>query len=505
MRGRQILHATAAAALLVTFQVGAFAADAEETEEKKSESEADPELERLEKEKKGYEAREAMWKAKKAASEAESAAAKAKFGTLSEVDNDGGVTFGKADESAGKLEANLLASVATREAAIQLAQRLCDTLTPGADGPGRCTQAVARLPEPKLTYEIGDEATCEQRLTAADQLPTLIALPQWDERPVVFLSEAENANFDVYETLMVRLTSLGKQMCNALEQAQQQKPNSKTLLAKLRAKPGAAPAPTTGGQDFVGGGAPIAAIATAIDTVAKLFETEYTVSDVKLTEETMLLIKETMAAYKSRRPRSRIFAPELFPLTPVSPDNPLRVKLGAMDEILSDITDEAGQQKQLENALTPFAEKAPKELKASVTAATEVHKGNHKILTDLAKAYGDLLVALSTPAADGKASQLAAALRQAESAQSLKRGGVLALLKMNMRGATSFTKKNFFTAFGGMPFYVSGGAVASYAVMDGQSGEILDSISVPVASGFQSVPDVHRGFMRRQRGQARKN
>jgi hypothetical protein len=27
--------------------------------------------------------------------------------------------------------------------------------------------------------------------------------------------------------------------------------------------------------------------------------------------------------------------------------------------------------------------------------------------------------------------------------------------------------------------------------MDEQSGEILDSISVPVASGFQSVPDVH--------------
>jgi hypothetical protein len=502
MRGRKILHATAAAALLVTFQVGAFAA--EETEEKSTESEADPEVERLEKEKKVYEAREAMWKAREAASKAESAATTAKFGPLASVSNDGGVTFKKAGEAAGNLEANLLASVATREAAIQLAQRLCDTLTPGEGGAGRCTRAVARLPEPKLTYEIADEATCEQRLTAADHLPTLIAMPQWDERPVVFLSEADNANFDVYESLMVRLTSLGKQMCNALEQAEQQKPNSRALLAKLRSKRGGAPAAPAEGQDFVGGGAPIAAIATAVDTVAKLFQTEYTVSDIELTEETMLLIKETMAAYKLRRPRSRIFAPELFPLTPVSPDNPLRVKLSAMDGILSDITAEAGEQKQLENALTPYAEKAPAELQAAVNAATDVHEGNHKILADMAKAYGDLLVTLSTPAND-KPAQLAVALRQAESAQSLKRGGVLALLKMNMRGATSFTKKNFFTAFGGMPFYVSGGAVASYAVMDGQSGEILDSISVPIASGFQSVPEVHRTFRRRQARASEKN
>ncbi|HEX8380861.1 MAG TPA: hypothetical protein VF619_09980 [Allosphingosinicella sp.] len=491
MRGRQIFHATAAAALLVTFQVGAYAADPEEEETK---TETDPEVDRLEKEKKIYEAKEAMWKAREAASKAESAAATAKFGPLASVSNEGGVSFGKEGETAGKLEANLLAALATREAADRLAQRLCDTLTPGAGVRGRCNKAVAKLPEPKLTYDIEADATCEQRLTASDGLPTLVTMPQWDERPVVFLSEADNANFEVYESLMVRLTSLGKQMCNALDVAAQQSPNSELLLSRLRGKSGGS---TAGGEGFVGGGGPgLAAIATAVDTVARLFETEYKVSDIALNEETMLLIKETMAAYKMRRPKSRIFAPELFPLTPVSPDNPIRLKLSAMDATLSEITTAAGEQRQLQNALTPFAEKAPKELQAAVNSAVDAHEANAKTLSDLAKAYTDLLVTLSTPA-EGK-SQLAVALRQAESAQSLKRGGVLALLKMNMRGATSFTKKNFFTAFGGMPFYVSGGAVASYAVMDGQSGEVLDSISVPIASGFQSVPEVHRSFRRRQ-------
>src|SRR5689334_3338027 len=65
--------------------------------------------------------------AQKAEYDAESAATKAKFGTLADYSATGGVTAGA---NAGKLEASLLGAEATLAGGAEIAQRVCAILEP---------------------------------------------------------------------------------------------------------------------------------------------------------------------------------------------------------------------------------------------------------------------------------------------------------------------------------------------------------------------------------------
>lgn len=451
----------------------------------------DKEKERIEQQTKLYQAEKAMWEAREAASKAEAASTTARFGPLATYDNSkgGSVSLAAAGQTAGSLEGNLLAASATREAADELAQRLCVLSgggQAGCKGDYRRT-AASREPEPpKLTYNLGAIDPCES-LLVPDSLP---AGTPAGKRAYVFLSEGQNSNFEIYETLMVRLTAAGRQMCNALDVAEQQNIRTAALLKDLP-KTAAPKGPTRGG------GFGIETAATALSTLANLFKTDYTVAYHSLTPDNLLLIKETVAGFMGRRPNAWVHAPELFPLAPSEGDNPLEAKLAVMDKILGRVVEETGEQARLNGLLSTAATPLKGELLARVNAAADMHKAHRDTLIATAKTYTDFL-STSAQGTDAKQPPLAIGLRQARAAQMLKTGGVLVLMKMNLMGATSYTKKNFWTNFGGMPFYASGGVIASYAVMEGRTGRILDAASVPVASGFQSVPAVHRSF-RKQR------
>lgn len=482
-----------AAVLLTLAQIGfAYAA---ETDTENSTPE-DKEKARLEQQTKLYQAEKAMWEAREAASKAESASTTAKFGPLATYDNSkaGAVSHAASGTTSGSLEGNLLAAVATREAADELAQRLC-TLSGG--NPADCRNGVASPAAatyeeaPRLTYDLGAIDPCES-LLVPDSLP---AGNPAGERAYVFLSEGQNSNFEIFETLMVRLTAAGRQMCNALDVAEQQNARTAELVARLP-KAAAPRGPTVGGGGI---GFGIEAASTALSTLANLFKTDYTVAYHSLTPDNLLLIKETVAGFMGRRPNSWVHAPELFPLAPSGGDNPLEAKLEVMDRILGRVVAETGEQARLNGLLAAAVPglQGKGELLASANAAADMHKAHRDALVASAKVYTDYLSA-AAQGTDSKQPQLAVGLRQARAAQMLKNGGVLVLMKMNLLGATSYTKKNFFTAFGEMPFYASGGVIASYAVMEGRTGRVLDAATVPVASGFQSVPAVHRNFRKRQ-------
>lgn len=55
-------------------------------------------------------------------------------------------------------------------------------------------------------------------------------------------------------------------------------------------------------------------------------------------------------------------------------------------------------------------------------------------------------------------------LRQAKLRQMLDGGAYLVATDIQKMGGTSYDKKNFFTFLGGMPYFVSGSAAASYTV-----------------------------------------
>src|SRR3546814_19319672 len=67
------------------------------------------------------------------------------------------------------------------------------------------------------------------------------------------------------------------------------------------------------------------------------------------------------------------------------------------------------------------------------------------------------------------------------------RGALLFIVKMNATGGTYHTKKNFWTIFGGAPFSVSGGTLASYTLLEGFDGSVRASGLMPRATGFESV------------------
>jgi hypothetical protein len=467
----------------------------------------DPELERLEKETKRYQQEKAMWDAREAAAKAQSASTSQQFGSLASFSNTPDSVKMGSETGVGKLETNLLATTATRQAAAALADRLCSVVADhsGVERAAACAPGTGTPPaEPKLPirgYALTGEAC--QDITTPDRLPLEMtkggpAPNQLDSAAaVVFLTEGQTGYFDGYEALMTRLTSLGRDMCSLIDSTRTHLSETEPLLTRMATR--RAPAITK--EALAGGGIGLPGAATALNTIANLVRTEYSVYYHSLTPDQAMLIKETALAFRARRPGTEVFAPELFPLTAPTWDNPLQNKLDLLDAIVARAMEQAEVHGKTYNVLAALAEGATGPQQNALNAASNTHEEDQKALLAAAKAYKDLMTVYAQ-GAEGKPPVLALGLRQARAAQLLKEGGLLVLLKLNFVGGTTYSKKNFFTAFGGMPFYASGGAIASYTVMDGRSGRIIDSAAVPASSGFQSVPAVHRGFRRqRDRGE----
>lgn len=62
--------------------------------------------------------------------------------------------------------------------------------------------------------------------------------------------------------------------------------------------------------------------------------------------------------------------------------------------------------------------------------------------------------------------------------------------KVHHAGGSSYVEKNVWTFLGAMPFYVMGGVVVSYALLEAITGNLLASATIPVHSGFESVKNI---------------
>jgi hypothetical protein len=85
-----------------------------------------------------------------------------------------------------------------------------------------------------------------------------------------------------------------------------------------------------------------------------------------------------------------------------------------------------------------------------------------------------------------------AIIRQAHTAQLLRQGALLIVTNVHFTGGTSYTRQNFFTSLFGMPYHVSGGALASYIAQDGRTGQVYGAMTVPVASTYVRPTDLRR-------------
>jgi hypothetical protein len=91
---------------------------------------------------------------------------------------------------------------------------------------------------------------------------------------------------------------------------------------------------------------------------------------------------------------------------------------------------------------------------------------------------------------DKGSSPAATILRQNAIKRKLTAGAVLVIVELHKVAGTGYTKKNLWSSLGANPFFVMGGAVASYVALSGTDGSVLASQLLPLHGGYQSVSDI---------------
>ena len=366
---------------------------------------------------------------RKALRDSQAASATAAFGPLGTYQGaQGTVTLDEANRSV--FETTLLAARAVDQAADEMGIRLADVVNrvdavPAA--PRSLLPATALLP----VSAMGVDQLCEEAMSITLSVPAPASA-----RPVVIVSQSTAIGTDLADSFAVSTSAVAHQICDTF---------------------------STSGLS----GGSLAAIGSAVSTVANLLRADYSVYGLSLTPDQSLLTKRVALAFMSRATAGQthpVYLPDLAPFNLRDERNPAVRRLLVMERIRS-IANRKAQ------------EEGP--MKVSLQQAVA--------------AYDQLRTGLTT-ATDEKPPLITAIFRQAAVAGLLDQGGYLVLTNVHMMGGTSYTKKNFFTFIGGMPYFVSGGGIMSYLVQEGLSGPVLDTVTYPITSGFHRVNAIHKSF-----------
>lgn len=396
----------------------------------------DPAIAALDAEKARLDKQAEVLRSRKALAEAQAQAAQSAIGPLgSYTGAPGAVSVDDGNRSV--VEATLLSAVAVDAAGDQMGARLCgilsgaDCTSPGFAGhPAGPPSPRVNLPPPE---QMSRPALCREVRSITPPAPPLSQA----DRAVIIVAQSTTSLTELADSFMVRTTALGREFCAALE---------------APSRPAAADGEVSGGS--------LAAAGAIINTVANLFRADYTIYGIAVPTDQTLLTKGVALAFMSHRLPNRVYMPDLSPVSSLDTDNPAVRRLAVLDALRAMAAD-------------------------SRVAAARTR------LDAAMKAYDDALAVLTT-ATEGKPPLLTAVVRQAGTAELLRAGGLLVITNIHMMGGTSYTTKNFFTFLGGMPYFVSGGALASYVVQDGLGGPVLDTLTVPITSGFHRANQLER-------------
>jgi hypothetical protein len=453
-----------------------------ETEKSPTQKAHEERIARLGREKEVYDAQKAL-------RDARAAAATSALGPLGAVEGQKG-TVQVDDGQRSVLEATLLASVALGEASDEMAPRLCQAAT-GRDvadcrvAPRSIVPSAdpAQAARPALTQMTPAQMCAELETPATD-----LAIAG-EQRPIVIVPEATKALIDAAELFDVQSASIGRGLCRALARGERQR------LATTRL---AAEAPAS--AERAGGTGVIPAASAILDTVANLFRTDYTIYGIQVSEDQNLFVREFARAFRQTGARNPVYVPGLFPLSPSTADNLALRRISLLESLRS----QAAEQFDLHQAQSAAFEQSltvgrPSEARTrELNEAKSGHDNAAKALEESVKAHDALLAAVTTAAEDAPAA-LPAIIRQARTADLLRRGGLLVVTNVHFIGGTSYSEQNFFTFLGGMPYHVSGGVLASYIVQDGRTGQVYDTVAVPVSGGYVRPTQLRRAVQRRPR------
>jgi len=358
----------------------------------------------------------AIYTAKKAKAEAETAAANAKVGSLSTYSETGGIDV---TTGSGKLETTLMYS----EAARAMGRRIAKSALKG---------------------------NCQSGAT------------------LLVIGSAEHIAFDAYDAFEAQVTSIKKQLDSAINE------------------PLPAPKPPT--EAAVSAATSLAAAGTLLNVVGNLFRSDYKLSGIDLTVEDTLLIAAVVEASKDKDidVPCRIIAPAVYLSKSVDDKNKAVTDLSD----LGDVRENANLQlsKDTDAVTTLQKQAAGKKGTEAGKLNAEAVRYTKRIadLTAAIKRYDDFQMKLGT-ADDKGVVPMAVVARQAKLQELLSNNGLLLSVKANFGGGSQYAKKNFWTFLGSMPFYVSGGGVASYELVKGADGSLVASGVLAQSEPFMKI------------------
>lgn len=238
-----------------------------------------------------------------------------------------------------------------------------------------------------------------------------------------------------------------------------------------------------------------AAIGAGLEAVNKIlgfFRTDYSVQGIIVANDDLMLIDCLAGELKNNQKKVFVLAQyNAAALQDSSIISDLE-KLAANRAILQQRVEVA---MKTSDDLTTGANKEndPMKKKAMTDAAA-----NLKAAADQAKTAVTMYDALLTKltGADDKGKVPLAAIIQQETVRKYLQdeGAALMTAKISSEGGSYYTRKNLWSLFGGMPFFVMGGAVVNYGVFDGKDGSVLVAGSLAIDGGYFNVKDLEKQF-----------
>ena len=219
----------------------------------------------------------------------------------------------------------------------------------------------------------------------------------------------------------------------------------------------------------------------AISSIASLVHSDYKINNIEINSDNWML-QNALANQLSMQSRYEVILPEIF--LPESPDN-----ANLISEKLVKVYEWQNELFVIKEKIIKFIENTSDDEGNSDTTQKEAQR----ILNateSLEKAISDWLIAQHTADESEIVPYIKMIhLNKLRNILSKPETGMLIYRLHNVSGST-YTKKNLWTAFGGMPFFVMGGATGSYILLKGDSGELVHSALVPFHGGYKKVSQI---------------
>lgn len=383
------------------------------------------EKERAEAQKATADAQKAEADASKAKSEAEVAAFKARFGEVPTSPYKGEITL---KDNAGKTEAILLATHAIRSVASTIA-----------------AQVQSKAGEVML-------------ISSAD-IPKFDSLIRF-RAEIGIVRKAFDASDDVSRDAMEKGAADAAKRPGIVERAQAPK------------RERAVPLPTAAGLAI-----------EAADKFLGFFRSDYTVGGIDVTLEDAALINELAGQLTEKH--VTVYLPKLFDAMLLESGSSVVSEVEALALRRVDSGSTAVVHERLSAGWTErAAHEADDQKKKQMAAAAEAHQHAAKELLTSVALYDSWFARFSSSDEKLAAVPIVAVIREQAIMNALNQGRSLLVAHLHASGGSYYTKKNIWTAFGGIPFFHMGGTVASFALIHGTTGAVVAAGTVPVHGGF---------------------